>query len=193
MSPGPIFEPEGQGTDFAGAARALFAAGFRARRHRPQLLRLSPDARRLHVRIRRARARLRGHSRRGRQHRAAGRGDRRACSPDGYTGTPDFLKCCSTRREMSGKDVSSIKRGLVSGAALPPSLRRGAGDARRRGPAVLRHRRDRRHRLRDAGARGHGRQREHHRRDRAAGHRRSGRRGRGRRGGRDLVQSATIR
>ena len=30
MSPGPIFEPEGAGTDFWGAARALFAAGFRA-------------------------------------------------------------------------------------------------------------------------------------------------------------------
>ena len=28
MSPGPIFEPEGHGTDFGGAARALFAAGF---------------------------------------------------------------------------------------------------------------------------------------------------------------------
>ena len=30
MSPGPIFEPEGHGERFAGAARALFAAGFRA-------------------------------------------------------------------------------------------------------------------------------------------------------------------
>src|ERR1700761_2171540 len=30
MSPGPIFEPQGFAEDFAGAARALFAAGFRA-------------------------------------------------------------------------------------------------------------------------------------------------------------------
>src|SRR5205807_7335083 len=29
MSPGPIFELEGKGKDFWGAARALFAAGFR--------------------------------------------------------------------------------------------------------------------------------------------------------------------
>src|SRR6185295_3003681 len=29
MSPGPIFEPEGLGNDWWGAARALFAAGFR--------------------------------------------------------------------------------------------------------------------------------------------------------------------
>src|SRR5262245_2374812 len=30
MSPGPIFEPEGHGTDWWGAARALHGAGFRA-------------------------------------------------------------------------------------------------------------------------------------------------------------------
>ena len=30
MSPGPIFEPEGAGKDWWGAARALHAAGFRA-------------------------------------------------------------------------------------------------------------------------------------------------------------------
>jgi len=30
MSPGPLFEPEGQGADFAHCARALHAAGFRA-------------------------------------------------------------------------------------------------------------------------------------------------------------------
>src|SRR5262249_39673896 len=30
MSPGPIFEPQGAGPDHYGAARALFAAGFRA-------------------------------------------------------------------------------------------------------------------------------------------------------------------
>jgi phenylacetate-CoA ligase len=30
MSPGPIFEPEGEGADWWGAARACFAAGFRA-------------------------------------------------------------------------------------------------------------------------------------------------------------------
>src|SRR3954463_6618348 len=29
MSPGPIFEPQGQEADFGGAARALLAAGFR--------------------------------------------------------------------------------------------------------------------------------------------------------------------
>ena len=30
MSPGPIFEPEGEGKDWWGSARACYAAGFRA-------------------------------------------------------------------------------------------------------------------------------------------------------------------
>ena len=30
MSPGPIFEPEGEGADWWGAARAVYAAGFRS-------------------------------------------------------------------------------------------------------------------------------------------------------------------
>ena len=43
--------------------------------------------------------------------------------PQAYAGTPDFLKVLLDHAAKSGKDVSSIKRGLVSGAALPPSLR----------------------------------------------------------------------
>ena len=43
--------------------------------------------------------------------------------PSGYVGTPDFLKILLDTAEKTGKDASSIKRGLVSGAALPASLR----------------------------------------------------------------------
>jgi phenylacetate-CoA ligase len=43
--------------------------------------------------------------------------------PSAYVGTPDFLKILLDGAEKSGKDLSSIKRALVSGAALPPSLR----------------------------------------------------------------------
>src|SRR5262249_7789713 len=43
--------------------------------------------------------------------------------PVGYTGTPDFLKVLLDAARTAGKDVSSLKRALVSGAALPPSLR----------------------------------------------------------------------
>ena len=54
--------------------------------------------------------------------------------PSGYVGTPDFLKILLDTAEKAGKDASSIKRGLVSGAALPASLRDELGG---RGVAVL--------------------------------------------------------
>ena len=54
--------------------------------------------------------------------------------PSAYMGTPDFLKVLLDTAEKSGKDISSLKRGLVSGAALPPSLREELG---KRGGAVL--------------------------------------------------------
>jgi phenylacetate-CoA ligase len=43
--------------------------------------------------------------------------------PAGYMGTPDFLKILLDAAAKAGRDVSSLKRGLVSGAALPGSLR----------------------------------------------------------------------
>ncbi|MBZ0217960.1 MAG: AMP-binding protein, partial [Fimbriimonadaceae bacterium] len=43
--------------------------------------------------------------------------------PSGYAGTPDFLKVILDKADETGKDVSSLKRGLVGGAALPGSLR----------------------------------------------------------------------
>jgi phenylacetate-coenzyme A ligase PaaK-like adenylate-forming protein len=43
--------------------------------------------------------------------------------PTGYLGTPDFLKILLDAAAKAGKDASSLRRGLVSGAALPASLR----------------------------------------------------------------------
>ena len=54
--------------------------------------------------------------------------------PNGYTGTPDFLKILLDAADKTAKDLSSIKRALVSGAALPSSLRNELGS---RGIAVL--------------------------------------------------------
>ena len=48
----------------------------------------------------------------------------RSSSPRAYVGTPDFLKILLDAAAKAGKDASSLKRGLVSGAALPPSLRK---------------------------------------------------------------------
>jgi len=54
--------------------------------------------------------------------------------PSGYVGTPDFLKILLDTANKVGKDASSFKRGLVSGAALPASLREELGN---RGVIVL--------------------------------------------------------
>ena len=81
MSPGPIFEPEGHGKDFAGVARAMFAAGFRDGHIVLNCFsyHLTPGAWMFESAARGAR--LRGDPGRRRQYRAAGRGDRAASSP----------------------------------------------------------------------------------------------------------------
>jgi phenylacetate-CoA ligase len=43
--------------------------------------------------------------------------------PTGFTGTPDFLKILQDKAAEAGRDVSSIRKALVSGGALFPSLR----------------------------------------------------------------------
>jgi phenylacetate-CoA ligase len=45
-----------------------------------------------------------------------------AYRPSAYAGTPDFLKILLDNAASGGRDVSSLKRAVVSGAAFPPSL-----------------------------------------------------------------------
>ncbi|MFZ0840149.1 MAG: AMP-binding protein [Xanthobacteraceae bacterium] len=122
MSPGPIFEPEGQSEDSAAAARALFAAGVRAGDivHNSFSYHLTPG----------------GWMLEGGAHAlgcavipgGVGNTEQQVeaiahFGASAYTGTPDFLKVLLDTAEKLGKDVSRLKRGLVSGAALPASLR----------------------------------------------------------------------
>ncbi len=122
MSPGPIFEPEGHGKDFGGAARALYAAGFRPGDivHNSFSYHLTPGAYILEA----------GAQALGCAVIPGGIGNTEQqldaiahYQPSGYIGTPDFAKILLDTAEKAGKDVSSLKRGLVSGAALPGSLR----------------------------------------------------------------------
>src|ERR1700730_13960103 len=122
MSPGPIFEPEGHDTDAWGAARALYAAGFRLGDivHNSFSYHLTPGG---HIMDAGAQAL-------GCAVIPAGVGNTEQqieaiahLKPSGYAGTPDFLKILLDAAAKAGKDVSSLKRGLVSGAALPSSLR----------------------------------------------------------------------
>jgi phenylacetate-CoA ligase len=133
MSPGPIFEPEGEGRDWWGAARALYAAGFRAGDvvHNSFAYHLTPGGFILES----------GAQALGCAVIPGGVGNTEQqleaiahYRPTGYVGTPDFLKILLDTAEKAGKTASSIKRGLVSGAALPASLREELG---RRGVAVL--------------------------------------------------------
>jgi phenylacetate-CoA ligase len=131
MSPGPIFEPEGHSGDY-NATRALFAAGVRAGDivHNCFSYHLTPGAFILEA----------GAHALGCAVIPGGVGKTEAqldavaqLKPTAYVGTPDFLKILLDAAEKSEKDASSFKRGLVSGAALPPSLRKELGE---RGVAV---------------------------------------------------------
>jgi phenylacetate-CoA ligase len=133
LSPGPIFEPEGEGKDWWGAARALYAAGFRAGdiAHNSFAYHLTPGGF-----IMESGAHVIGCS-----VIAAGPGNTEQqldaiahLKPSCYLGTPDFLKILLDAATKTGKDASSLKRGLVSGAALPASLRKELSD---RGVEVL--------------------------------------------------------
>jgi phenylacetate-CoA ligase len=122
MSPGPIFEPEGKGDDTWGAARALFAAGFRAGdvAHNSFSYHLTPGGFIMES----------GAAALGCAVVPAGTGNTEQqveaiahFKPRGYLGTPDFLKILLDAADKAGKDVSSLRHALVSGAALPASLR----------------------------------------------------------------------
>jgi len=122
MSPGPIFEPEGSAVDFGGAARAAFAAGFRPGDvvHNSYSYHLTPGAYIMEA----------GAHALGCAVIPGGIGNTEQqldaiahYRPSGYLGTPDFIKILLDTAAKSGKDASSIKRGMVSGAALPGSLR----------------------------------------------------------------------
>ncbi|MCP1750196.1 phenylacetate--CoA ligase family protein [Bradyrhizobium elkanii] len=120
-SPGPIFEPEGRQADPWRGARALFAAGFRegdvvlntfSYHLTPGGFIFDASARALGCAV-----------------IPAGPGNTEqqfelieAYRPVGYSGTPDFLKILLDAAATAGRDVSSIKRALVSGAAFPKSL-----------------------------------------------------------------------
>ncbi|MGY2052306.1 phenylacetate--CoA ligase family protein [Methylobacterium sp. JK268] len=120
-SPGPIFEPQRSGEDPWGGARALFAAGFRpgdvvlntfGYHLTPGGFIFDTAARALGCAV-----------------IPAGPGNTEqqldlieAYRPAGYCGTPDFLRILVEAGRAAGREVSSLKRALVSGAAFPKSL-----------------------------------------------------------------------
>ena len=122
LSPGPIWEPQGAGDDPGQSARALYAIGVRPGDilHNAFSYHLTPGA---FIMDDGARAL-------GCTVLAAGTGNTEmqveaaaVLKPRIYTGTPDFLKVMLDKAAEGGRDLSSLKLGLVSGGALFPSLR----------------------------------------------------------------------
>ncbi|MEH2483607.1 phenylacetate-CoA ligase [Nitrobacteraceae bacterium AZCC 2146] len=120
-SPGPIFEPESTHADPWRGARALYAAGFRAGdvvlntfsyHLTPGGFIFDSAARALGCAV-----------------IPAGPGNVEqqlelieAYRPVAYSGTPDFLKILLDAGKAGKRDLSSLKRAMVSGAAFPKSL-----------------------------------------------------------------------
>ena len=122
QSPGPIYEPEARRPDYWRMARALFAAGFRSGQlvHNTFSYHFTPagfmfdsGARALGCPVFPA-----GVGQTELQVKAIA-----DLKPDGYAGTPSFLKIILEKASELKTDVSSLKRALVGGEALPPSLR----------------------------------------------------------------------
>ncbi len=121
-SPGPIYEPEGAARDYWRAARALFAAGFRAGDlvHNAFSYHMTPGAFMMES----------GAHAIGCSVFPAGVGQTEQqlqaiaeLRPQGYMGTPSFLRILVEKALETGSDISSIRKGLTGGEALPPSLR----------------------------------------------------------------------
>lgn len=133
MSPGPVWEPQGFGADPWQAARSLFAAGFRAGDtvHNSLAYHMTPGGFILDEGARALGCLV----------FPAGIGNTEAqvaaaavLQPTAYTGTPDYLKVLLDKAVELGTDLSCIKRALVSGGALFPSMREEYGN---RGVSVL--------------------------------------------------------
>ena len=131
-SPGPIYELEARQSDYGRMARALYAAGFRAGEvvHNAFAYHLTPGGWILDWGCRALGCAV----------IAAGTGQSEQqaqavaqLKPQGYAGTPDYLKIILDKGAELGLDCSSIVKGLVSGGALFPSLRQEYAD---RGVAV---------------------------------------------------------
>ena len=121
-SPGPIYDPEAMRPDYWRLARALFAAGFRRGNvvHNSFSYHLTPAGSMLES----------GAHALGCPVIPAGVGNTEQqvrtiadVKPKYYTGTPSFLKILIDKAREMNLDIRSMKRALVSGEALPSSLR----------------------------------------------------------------------
>jgi phenylacetate-CoA ligase len=122
QSPGPIYEPEGAAADYWRTARAMHAAGFAAGDliHNSFSYHLTPGAWIMES----------GALALGCTVFPGGVGNTELqlqamadLQPDGYAGTPSFLRILVEKAAELGLALPRLKKALVSGEAFPPSLR----------------------------------------------------------------------
>ena len=121
-SPGPIYEPEGASPDYWRLARALFAAGFRqgdlihncfSYHFTPAGSMLETGAHALGCTVFPG-----GIGQTEQQVQAIAE-----LRPDGYVGTPSFLRIILEKADEQGVALPSLRRALVSGEAFLPPFR----------------------------------------------------------------------
>ncbi len=123
-SPGPIYEPGFDVADFWRFARALYASGFRPGDlvHNTFSYHFTPAGQMFDNAAQALGCAV----------IPAGVGQTELqvqtisdLRPDGYVGTPSFLKIILDKADELGSDAGSISKAMVSGEALPPPLREG--------------------------------------------------------------------
>jgi phenylacetate-CoA ligase len=122
VSPGPVYDPEGQGSDWWRTARALYAAGFRpgdvvlngfSYHFTPAASMVEAGARTVGCTV------VPGGTGQTEMQVATIR-DLRVT---GFGGTPSFLKLIVEKADEMQADISSLKKALVGAEYLPPALR----------------------------------------------------------------------
>jgi len=122
QSPGPIYEPEGEGRDYWRIARAMHAAAFRAGDliHNSFSYHLTPAGSMMET----------GAHAIGCTVFPGGVGNTELqlqamqdLRPHGYCGTPSFLRIVFEKAAEAGIKLPLLTKALVSGEAFPPSLR----------------------------------------------------------------------
>jgi phenylacetate-CoA ligase len=121
-SPGPIYEPEGTARDYWRMARAIFAAGFRrgdlihncfSYHFVPAGSMMETGAHALGCTV------FPGGTGQTEQQVQA----MQELQPAGYIGTPSFLRIIVEKARELGVPLPSVRKAMVGGEALPPSLR----------------------------------------------------------------------